>query len=72
MWQWDNTISYDNTFGGVHRINAMLGTSASNNSRNYTNATRPWIDSNLLGTITSVHLNKPETDVLNRISILLH
>lgn len=48
-WQWDNTISYDNTFGGVHRINAMLGTSASNNSRNYTNATGRGFDSNLLG-----------------------
>lgn len=48
MWQWDNTISYDNTFG-VHRINVLLGTSASQNSRNYTNATGRNFDTNYFG-----------------------
>ena len=47
-WQWDNTISYDNTFG-VHRINALIGTSTSKNSRNYTNVTGRGFDSNLFG-----------------------
>lgn len=35
-WQWDNTVSYDNTFNRVHRINALLGMSASKNMSNYT------------------------------------
>lgn len=37
-WQWDNTVSYDNTFAGVHRVNALIGTSASKNMSNYTMA----------------------------------
>ncbi|MDR0700046.1 MAG: TonB-dependent receptor [Tannerella sp.] len=46
MWQWDNTLSYDNTFG-VHRINATVGTSASNISRNYTEVTGRGFDNNI-------------------------
>lgn len=48
-WQWDNTVSYDTTLADVHRVNAVLGTSASNISRNYTNATGRGFDSNLFG-----------------------
>ncbi|NDV93951.1 TonB-dependent receptor [Dysgonomonas sp. 521] len=47
-WQWDNTVSYDNIFG-VHRINALIGTSASKSSRNYTNVIGRGFDSNLFG-----------------------
>ncbi len=36
-WQWDNTISYDNTFG-KHRFNALLGQSISKIDHNYTQA----------------------------------
>ncbi|MDR0414706.1 MAG: TonB-dependent receptor [Prevotellaceae bacterium] len=36
--QWDNTITYDKTFGD-HRINLLAGTSATRNDRNYTYAT---------------------------------
>jgi TonB-linked SusC/RagA family outer membrane protein len=48
VWQWDNTLAYDNTFG-LHRINAMIGTSASKVSRNYTSATGQSYDSNVFG-----------------------
>lgn len=47
MWQWDNTLSYDKTFG-VHRINAVIGTSSSKTSRNYTDVTGNGFDNNLL------------------------
>lgn len=46
MWQWDNTISYDNTFG-VHRINGTIGTSASNINRNYTKGVGRGFDNNI-------------------------
>lgn len=48
-WQWDNTISYDKTFAELHRMNIVLGTSASNSSYNYTNATGRGFDSNYFG-----------------------
>ncbi|MDR0393812.1 MAG: TonB-dependent receptor [Tannerella sp.] len=47
MWQWDNTLSYDNTFEGVHRINATIGTSSSNIQRNYTEVTGRGFDNNI-------------------------
>jgi TonB-linked SusC/RagA family outer membrane protein len=46
MWQWDNTLSYDRTFG-IHRINATIGTSASNISRDYTEVTGRGFDNNI-------------------------
>lgn len=46
MWQWDNTISYDNTFG-IHRINAAIGTSSSRTNRNYTKAVGKGFDNNI-------------------------
>lgn len=46
MWQWDNTVSYDDTFG-AHRINAAIGTSSSKNSRNYTHAVGRGYDNNI-------------------------
>ena len=38
VWQWDNSISYDRTFG-KHRINALFSTSATQTNRDYTYAT---------------------------------
>jgi TonB-linked SusC/RagA family outer membrane protein len=35
-WVWDNTLTYDKTIG-LHRIGAMLGTSAQENRYNYMN-----------------------------------
>ncbi|MDR1380121.1 MAG: TonB-dependent receptor [Tannerella sp.] len=46
MWQWDNTLSYDKTFG-IHRINATIGTSVSKINRNYTEATGRGFDNNI-------------------------
>jgi TonB-linked SusC/RagA family outer membrane protein len=46
MWQWDNTVSYDKTFG-VHRINAMIGASSSGVNRNYTEGTGRGFDNNI-------------------------
>lgn len=37
-WQWDNTISYNTTFGNDHRLTALVGTSTSKRSSNYTKA----------------------------------
>ena len=37
-WQWDNSVSYDRTFGN-HKINALFSTSATQTSRDYTYAT---------------------------------
>lgn len=34
QWQWDNTISYDNTFNALHRLQAFVGTSVSRNIYN--------------------------------------
>ncbi|GHT43924.1 SusC/RagA family TonB-linked outer membrane protein [Bacteroidia bacterium] len=46
-WQWDNSITYDTSFGD-HRINALLGTSASKIDRNYTEARGRGYDTNML------------------------
>jgi len=35
-WQWDNTLTYNTTFSGDHRLMALVGTSASKRSANYT------------------------------------
>jgi TonB-linked SusC/RagA family outer membrane protein len=37
-WQWDNTISYNTTIASKHRISAVLGTSASRRSADWTKA----------------------------------
>ncbi|MBZ4189166.1 SusC/RagA family TonB-linked outer membrane protein [Niabella beijingensis] len=37
-WQWDNTLTYNTTFSGDHRLMALVGTSASKRSANYTKA----------------------------------
>lgn len=37
-WQWDNTITFDKTFKQVHRLNAMLGTSATKTTGDYIKA----------------------------------
>lgn len=37
-WQWDNTMSYNTSINEKHRINAILGTSVSRRSSNYTRA----------------------------------
>ncbi|WPU91535.1 TonB-dependent receptor [Mucilaginibacter sabulilitoris] len=37
-WQWDNTISYNTTINSKHRITALLGTTASKRSYDYTKA----------------------------------
>jgi TonB-linked SusC/RagA family outer membrane protein len=35
-WQWDNTATYNKTFNSKHRITALLGTSASKRTSDYT------------------------------------
>ena len=45
-WQWDNTISYDNTFG-KHRINALIGSSATKTDRDYTQARSKGFSDNM-------------------------
>lgn len=45
-WQWDNTISYDNTFG-KHRINALIGSSTSKIDRNFTQAKSKGFSDNM-------------------------
>lgn len=47
MWQWENSLSYDKTFEEVHRLNAMVATSASKTDRNYTDATGRGFDTNI-------------------------
>ena len=37
IWQWDNSVSYEKKFG-LHRLYAMLGTSAMRTNRNWFNA----------------------------------
>ncbi|MGF7041593.1 TonB-linked SusC/RagA family outer membrane protein [Mucilaginibacter lappiensis] len=37
-WQWDNTVSYNTTINSKHRISALLGTTASRRSYDYTKA----------------------------------
>mgnify|MGYP000367474135 CR=1 FL=1 len=38
VWQWDNSLSYEASFG-KHKLNAMVGTSATRTMYNYINAT---------------------------------
>lgn len=45
-WQWDNTISYDNTIG-KNRINALIGSSASKINRDYTQAKAKGFSDNM-------------------------
>lgn len=49
VWQWDNTLSYDKTFSGVHKLNAMVGTSATHTDMSYINATALGFGSNWFG-----------------------
>lgn len=44
-WQWDNTVQYETTIG-LHRINGMLGTSASKVSSNFTGVSARRFPSN--------------------------
>jgi len=37
-WQWDNTITYNTTIANDHRLTALVGTSSSKRSSNYTKA----------------------------------
>ena len=49
VWQWDNTISYAITFNTKHKLNAMLGTSATRTDFSYINGTATGYLSNLFG-----------------------
>ncbi|MDR1813503.1 MAG: TonB-dependent receptor [Tannerella sp.] len=44
-WQWDNSISYDKQIG-LHRINALLGTSATKTNRNWFTGSAEGYDTN--------------------------
>lgn len=46
VWQWDNSISYDTSFGN-HRINGFLSTNMSKTSFNYTEAKGGGFDNNI-------------------------
>lgn len=46
MWQWDNTITYEKTFG-LHRFNALVGSNMSKTDRNYTNVVVGGFDNNI-------------------------
>ena len=48
-WQWDNTISFDRTFEGMHRVNALFGTSTSRHITEGLNADGQRFASNDLG-----------------------
>jgi len=49
VWQWDNTISYATTFHDRHKLNAMVGTSATQTKYSYINGTAMGYGSNLFG-----------------------
>lgn len=49
QWQWDNTISYDKRFKDVHRLNALVGMSASRSVYNVVKAGGRRFASNDLG-----------------------
>ncbi len=49
QWQWDNTAQYETMFKDVHRLNVMLGQSASRSSSNYTEADGKRFAGNELG-----------------------
>lgn len=36
-WMWDNTLTFDKTFAKLHRVNAMIGTSAQSNHYEFIN-----------------------------------
>lgn len=46
VWQWDNSIAYDGTFG-KHKINALLGSSISKTDRYYTQARSKGFSDNM-------------------------
>lgn len=48
VWQWDNSLSYEIQLG-KHKLNAMVGTSATQTKFNYINATAKGFTSNLFG-----------------------
>ena len=48
VWQWDNSLSYEKSFG-KHKLNAMVGTSATKTNWNYINATAKGFDLNYFG-----------------------
>lgn len=48
VWQWDNSLSYERTFG-LHKINALAGTSATRTDWNYINATALGFGTDLFG-----------------------
>lgn len=39
-WVWDNTVTYNNTFGGKHNLSVMVGTSAQENRNNFVLASK--------------------------------
>lgn len=49
VWQWDNTISYATTFNDLHKLNAMVGTSATQTKYSYMNGSAMGYGSNLFG-----------------------
>jgi TonB-linked SusC/RagA family outer membrane protein len=49
VWQWDNTISYATTINNQHKLNGMLGTSATQTNYSYINGTSTGYGSNLFG-----------------------
>lgn len=48
VWQWDNSLSYEKSFG-KHKLNTMVGTSATRTDYNYINATATGFGTNLFG-----------------------
>lgn len=48
VWQWDNSLSYEKGFG-KHKLNAMVGTSATRTSYSWLNASAQGFGSNLFG-----------------------
>lgn len=48
-WQWDNTLTFDHTFNKVHRLNAMIGTSATKTVGDFTQAIGYRFASDALG-----------------------
>lgn len=49
VWQWDNTVSYATTIDKKHKLNAMLGTSATQTNYSYINGSSTGYGSNLFG-----------------------
>lgn len=48
-WVWDNTLTYDQTFGGIHKLTALLGTSAQENRFDYISGS---LDSGFISDVT--------------------